>query len=132
MGDNIEYNIQSQIDLQKQEEQLGYDIAGRLISAAENYYYKCIGFAYNEENNALYKGYDIFQNANNKSKETVRREIINQINIFQASNQYYKNKYNLSLIPKNSNKIIEDLNFWKSKMNNQKDIELYNAIIAIF
>ena len=38
MGDNIEYNIQSQIDLQKQEGQLEYDITGRLISATENYY----------------------------------------------------------------------------------------------
>ena len=38
MGDNIEYNIQSKIDLQKQEGQLEYDIAGRLISAPENYY----------------------------------------------------------------------------------------------
>ena len=30
-----------------------------------------------------------------------------------------------------SNEIIEDLNFWKSKINKQKDIELYNAIIVI-
>ena len=109
-----------------------YNITGRLISVAENYCYKCIGVAYNEENNALYKGQDIFQNANNKSKETIRREIISQINIFQASNQDYKNKYNLNLMHKISNEIIEDLNFWKSKINKQKDIELYNAIIVIF
>lgn len=121
---------QIQKDLQNQHLQLGYDILGRLLSAAENYYCKCIGKSYNKDT-AIYKNHDIFQNANKKSKETVRAEIINQINIFQASNQYYKSKYYSTLIPECSKEIIEDLNNWKNEIKNQKDIELYNIIISI-
>ena len=121
---------QSQINLQKQDEQLGYDILGRLFSAAENYYLKCLGLSYDHQS-TNYSSYDMFHNANKKSKEDVRRELINQINIFQTSNQYYMNKYGHGLQPPNLKLAIDDLNLWKKSMKNPKDIELYDAIFKV-
>ena len=121
---------QTQINLQKQDQQLGYDILGRLFSAAENYYFKCIGVPY-EQHGTNYSSYDIFHNANKKSKEAVRRELINQINIFQTSNQYFISKYNQGLQPPNLQLAIQDLNMWKKAMKSQKDIELYDAILKV-
>ena len=66
----------------------------------------------------------MYHNANKKSKETVRRELINQINIFQTSNKYFMNKYNQGLHPPNLNLAIADLNLWKNSMKSQKDIIL--------
>lgn len=123
-------SIQAQINMQKQDQQLGFDILGRLFSAAENYYLKCIGAPYDQKS-TNYSSYDMFHNANKKSKETVRRELINQINIFQTSNKYFMNKYNQGLQPPNLNLAIADLNLWKNSMKSQKDIELYDAILQV-
>ena len=121
---------QTQINLQKQDQQLGYDILGRLFCAAENYYLKCKGESYNHQT-TKYSGYDIFNNANKKSKESVRRELINQINIFQTSNQYFMSKYKFGLQPPNLALAINDLNVWKKSMKNPKDIELYDSILKV-
>ena len=121
---------QKLISLQTQDQQLGYDILGRLFSAAENYYLKCQGLPYNYQT-TYYSSYDTFQNANKKSKEAVRRELINQINIFQASNKYFTGKYHFGLIPKDFEQSINDILKWKNSMNNPKDIELYNGILKI-
>lgn len=121
---------QSQINLQKQDQQLGYDILGRLFSAAENYYFKCINIPY-EPHGSNYSSYDIFHNANKKSKEEVRRELINQINIFQISNQYFMSKYQQGLQPPNLQLAIQDLYNWKKAMKSQKDIDLYDAILKV-
>ena len=118
------------LSLQAQDRQLGYDILGRLLSAAENYYLKCQGKSYDYQK-ANYASHDIFQNANKKSKEDTRRELINQINIFQASNQYFINKNKFGLQPPNVNQVIDDILLWKSAMTNRKDIELYEGILAI-
>jgi len=50
----------------------------------------------NDSQTAYYSNYDTFHNAYKKSKEAARRELINPINIFQTSNKYFINKYNLS------------------------------------
>lgn len=121
---------QTQINLQKQDQQLGYDILGRLFSAAENYYFKCIGVPYGHQE-TTYSSHDIFHNANKKSKEAVRRELINQINIFQTSNQYFMSKYHFGLQPPNLQEAIQDLLMWKKAMTNPKDIELYDAILQV-
>lgn len=121
---------QKQISLQAQDQQLGYDILGRLFSAAENYYLKCQGKTYNYQT-TYYSSYDTFNNANKKSKEAVRRELINQINIFQASNQYFQTKYKFGLQPPNIQQAINDVNLWKQSMKNKKDIELYDGILKI-
>lgn len=121
---------QSQINLQKQDQQLGYDILGRLFCAAENYYLNCIGAPY-EQQTTNYSSYDMFHNANRKSKEAVRRELINQINIFQTSNQYFMSKYSQGLQPPNLKLAINDLNSWKKAMKNQQDIELYDTILKV-
>jgi len=118
------------LSLQAQDMQLGYDILGRLLCAAENYYLKCLSKSYDYKT-TLYGSHDIFQNANKKSKDTIRRELINQINIFQSSNQYFINKYKFGLQPPNSQKIIDDIILWKNSMTNKKDIELYDGILAI-
>ena len=78
-----------------------------------------------------YASYDMFHNANRKSKEAVRRELINQINIFQTSNQYFMNKYHHGLQPPNLKLAIEDVNAWKKSLKNPKDIELYDAILKV-
>ena len=124
------YQEQRMLSLQAQDRQLGYDILGRLLSAAENYYLKCQGKSYDYQN-ANYASHDIFQNANKKSKEATRRELINQINIFQTSNQYFINKYKFGLQPPNVQQVISDIVLWKSSMTNKKDIELYDGILAI-
>jgi hypothetical protein len=124
------YQDQRMISLQAQDRQLGYDILGRLLSAAENYYLKCLGKSYDYQK-ANYASHDIFQNANKKSKEAIRRELINQINIFQSSNQYFINKYKFGLQPPNVQQVLNDVNLWKSVMTNKKDIELYDGILAI-
>jgi len=121
---------QTQINLQTQDEQLGYDILGRLFSAAENYYLKCLGMSYDHQS-TIYSGYDMFNNANKKSKDVIRRELINQINIFQTSNLYFMNKYGHGLQPPNLKLAIDDLNKWKKSMKNPKDIELYDAIFKV-
>ena len=121
---------QSQINMQKQDQQLGYDILGRLFCAAENYYLKCIGAPY-EQQTTNYSSYDMFHNASRKSKEAVRRELINQINIFQTSNQYFMSKYSQGLQPPNLKLAINDLILWKKAMKNQQDIELYDAILKV-
>ena len=118
------------ISLQAHNEQLGYDILGRLFSAAENYFIKCQGKSYNNET-TYYSSYDTFNNANNKSKEAVRRELINQINIFQASNQYFIKKYGLALQPPNIQDAINDVIAWKKKMKEKKDIDLYDGILQV-
>lgn len=90
------YNKQKMISLQTQDQQLGYDILGRLFSAAENYYIKCQGKSYDPKT-AYYSNYDTFHNANKKSKEAARRELINQINIsltniiLACNHQIFKN-----------------------------------------
>ena len=124
------YHDQKMLSLQAQDRQLGYDILGRLLSAAENYYLKCQGKSYDYKK-ANYASHDIFQNANKKSKEATRRELINQINIFQTSNQYFINKYKFGLQPPNVQKVIEDILLWKSSMTNKKDIDLYEGILGI-
>lgn len=124
------YQDQRMLSLQAQDRQLGYDILGRLLSAAENYYLKCQGKSYDYQK-ANYASHDIFQNANKKSKDTIRRELINQINIFQTSNQYFINKYKFGLQPPNVQQVINDIMLWKSAMTNKKDIELYDGILAI-
>lgn len=124
------YQDQRMLSLQAQDRQLGYDILGRLLSAAENYYLKCQGKSYDHQK-ANYGSHDIFQNANKKSKDTTRRELINQINIFQTSNQYFINKYKFGLQPPNVQQVINDIMLWKSAMTNKKDIELYDGILAI-
>ena len=124
------YQEQKMLSLQAQDRQLGYDILGRLLSAAENYYLKCQGKSYDYQK-ANYANHDIFQNANKKSKEATRRELINQINIFQSSNQYFINKYKFGLQPPNVQQVINDIALWKSAMTNKKDIELYDGILAI-
>ena len=121
---------QAQINLQKQDQQLGFDILGRLFCAAENYYLKCKGESYNYYS-AKYSSHDIFHNANKKSKDAVRRELINQINIFQSSNQYYMSKYHHGLQPPNLEDALKDLKIWKSSMKSQKDIELYDSIFKV-
>ena len=121
---------QAQINLQKQDQQLGFDILGRLFCAAENYYLKCKGESYNYHS-AKYSSHDIFHNANKKSKDVVRRELINQINIFQSSNQYYMSKYQHGLQPPNLQDALEDLKLWKKSMKSQKDIELYDSIFKV-
>ena len=121
---------QAQLSLQAQDMQLGYDILGRLLSAAENYYCKCQEKSYDYQK-ANYGSHDIFHNANKKSKETIRRELINQINIFQTSNQYFLNKYNFGLQPPNIQQVINDIMLWRKSMKNKKDIELYDNIIEI-
>lgn len=118
------------ISLQAQDQQLGYDILGRLFSAAENYYLKCQGKSYDSQT-TYYSNYDTFQNANKKSKEAARRELINQINIFQTSNKYFMNKYNFGLQPPNFQESINDVINWRNSMKNQKDIELYDAILKV-
>jgi hypothetical protein len=124
------YQGQKMLSLQAQDRQLGYDILGRLLSAAENYYLKCQGKSYDYQK-ANYASHDIFQNANKKSKEAIRRELINQINIFQTSNQYFINKYKFGLQPPNIQQVIDDIILWKSAMTNKKDIELYEGILTI-
>ena len=121
---------QTQINLQKQDQQLGFDILGRLFCAAENYYLKCKGESYNHYA-TKYASYDMFHNANKKSKETVRRELINQINIFQTSNQYFMNKYQHGLQPPNLQLAINDIIEWKKSMKSQKDIDLYDSILKV-
>ena len=121
---------QAQINLQKQDQQLGFDILGRLFCAAENYYLKCKGESYNYHS-TKYSSHDIFHNANKKSKDVVRRELINQINIFQSSNQYYMSKYQHGLQPPNLQDALEDLKLWKKSMKSQKDIELYDSIFKV-
>ena len=124
------YQDQRMLSLQAQDMQLGYDILGRLLCAAENYYLKCLSKSYDYKT-TLYGSHDIFQNANEKSKDTIRRELINQINIFQSSNQYFINKYKFGLQPPNVQQVLNDVNLWKSVMTNKKDIELYDGILAI-
>ena len=121
---------QVHISMQTQDQQLGYDILGRLFIAAENYYLKCKDESYNHQN-ALYSSYDIFHNANKKSKDAVRSELINQINIFQASNQYFLQKYKTGLIPQNFDESINDIKKWKNSMTNPKDKELYDGILKV-
>lgn len=118
------------INMQKQDQQLGYDILGRLFSAAENYYLKCQGIQYLPQS-ANYYSYDIFSNANKKSREKVRMELINQINIFQTSNQYFISKYQYGLQPPNLKLAIDDVRKWKESMKDPKDKELYDAILKI-
>ena len=124
------YQQQKQLSMQTQDRQLGYDILGRLLCAAENYYLKCQEKSYDYQK-VNYGSYDIFQNANKKSIDTIRRELINQINIFQSSNQYFLNKYNIGLQPPNIQEIIKDIILWKNSMKNKKDIELYDSMIEI-
>ena len=112
------YHKQKQLSLQTQDRQLGYDILGRLLCAAENYYLKCQEKSYDYQK-ANYGSHDIFQNANKKSKETIRRELINQINIFQTSNQYFLNKYNFGLQPPNIQEVINDIKLWRESMKNK-------------
>lgn len=121
---------QKTINLQAQDQQLGYDILGRLFSAAENYYLKCQGKSYNSQS-TYYSHYDTFNNANKKSKEVARRELINQINIFQASNKYFKNKYGFGLQPPDFQQSINDIIIWKQSMKNKKDIDLYDGILKV-
>lgn len=124
------YQNQKMVSLQVQDQQLGYDILGRLFCAAENYYLKCQEKHYDYKK-TKYSSYDIFQNANQKSKDAVRRELINQINIFQTSNKYFLNKYKFGLQPPNIKEAIEDVNLWKQSMTNQRDIELYEGILKV-
>ena len=83
---------QMQMNVQMQEQQIGHENLGRLLSAAENYFLIYQGNFYYRPKYLSYE-----QKPKCKGRNELRNEFVKQIKIYLDYDKYFRSKYNKGL-----------------------------------
>lgn len=123
-------NIQLQSTLKLEEQAYSNEILCRMLSTAECYFYRVLNKTPEEEIFGYYNG---FNSGNTKSLEHLKKQLLNEIELFKTSYedyvyQYKKYDFPVNLTMKNILNIIEQWKHYLISYQKYKEIEYYESI----
>lgn len=106
-----------------------FDVAGRLLCAAENYQHLIKNGNKTKSQNRTFDYYNSFNFANTNDPDELYSLLIEHMNTYGLMKKRYQKQFSQQLIiPIDKNKLQKDFKKWKSGLTDNYLIKLYNAI----
>lgn len=125
--------LQFQSTLKLEEQAYSNEILCRMLSTAECYFYRVINKSLEREIFGYYNG---FNSGNTKSLEHLKKQLLNEIEIFKCSYEdyiYHYDKYDfpINLTMENILNVINQWKYYLIRYQKDKEIKYYDSICEL-